>query len=514
MYPGTWAESTPDKDAIVMGGGQRVTYRELDDRSMQLAQLLHARGLRPGDHIAIFAENHPRYYEVYWAAMRSGLYLTAVNRHLKDDEVAYLVNDSESKVLITTAAMAKVANDILDQISACSIRLMMDGAAPGFESYEDAIAAQPARPLADQPKGEVMLYSSGTTGLPKGIKRPMSGLAIDDPSLAGISSLERFMMGMDESSVYLCPAPLYHSAALMWSAGVHELGGTLVILERFDAENFLAVVERERVTHVQVVPTMMVRLLKVDDETRNRYDISSLQGIVHAAAPCPVDVKRRMIDWVGPIVHEYYAATEGNGLTFISAAEWLQHPGSVGRPLTGVLHICDESGAELKTGEAGLVYFEQAKQVWEYHNEPEKTRGTRHPEHENWAALGDVGYVDEEGYLFLTDRRAFTIISGGVNIYPAEIESCLVVYPGVLDAAVFGLPDPEMGEYVHAVVQLDAGVSPSPELAEKLREHVHTSLAGYKVPRIVDFRAELPRSANGKLYKGPLRDEYLQALKV
>jgi acyl-CoA synthetase (AMP-forming)/AMP-acid ligase II len=319
---------------------------------------------------------------------------------------------------------------------------------------------------------------------------------------------------MDESSVYLCPAPLYHSAGLQWSAGVHELGGTLVILERFDAEDFLAIVERERVTHIQVVPTMMVRLLKLDEQTRAKYDLSSLRGIVHAAAPCPVDVKRRMIEWLGPIIHEYYAATEGNGLTYISPQQWLEHPGSVGRPLTGILHICDETGAELKPLEPGLVYFEQPKMTWEYHNEPEKTRGTRHPEHDNWAALGDVGYVDEAGYLFLTDRRAFTIISGGVNIYPAEIESCLVGFPGVLDAAVFGLPDPEMGEYVHAVVQLDPGGAAGPELAEELREYVRVSLAGYKVPRIVDFRAELPRSANGKLYKGPLRQEYLQALKV
>jgi acyl-CoA synthetase (AMP-forming)/AMP-acid ligase II len=505
MFPGDWAETTPDKDAIVMGGGQRVTYRELNDRSMQLAQLLYARGLRPGDHIAIFAENHPRYYEVYWAAMRSGLYLTAVNRHLKDDEVAYLVNDSESKVLITTAAMAKVASEILPQITRCPIRLMMDEAVDGFEGYEDAIAGQPAQPLAEQPKGEVMLYSSGTTGQPKGIKRPMSGLAIDDPSVAGISSLERFMMGMDENCVYLCPAPLYHSAALMWSAGVHELGGTLVILERFDAENYLAVVERERVTHSQVVPTMMVRLLKLDDETRNRYDVSSLKGIVHAAAPCPVDVKRRMIEWLGPIVQEYYAATEGNGLTFISAEDWLQHPGSVGRPLTGVIHICDESGAELKPGEPGLVYFEQAAQTWEYHNEPEKTRGTRHPEHSNWAALGDVGYVDEDGYLFLTDRRAFTIISGGVNIYPAEIESCLLTMDGVRDCAVFGIPDDEFGEVLAAHIELQPGSSAS---AQQVREHVRSQLARYKVPRVVEFADQLPREDSGKIFKRRLREPY------
>jgi long-chain acyl-CoA synthetase len=514
MYPGTFAATTPDKDAIVMGAGQRVSYRELDDRSMRLAQLLYARGLRPGDHVAIFAENHPRYYEVYWAVLRSGLYLTAVNRHLKADEAAYLVNDSGSTVVITTAALAKVAAEMLEHVPDCPTRFMMDGAVAGFESYEDAIAGQPAEPLAEQPRGEVMLYSSGTTGQPKGIKRPLTGLMMGDPAAVGTSVLERLLLGMDGTSVYLCPAPLYHSAGLQWSAGTHELGGTLVILERFDAENFLAVVERERVTHVQVVPTMMVRLLKLDAATRGKYDVSSLRGIIHAAAPCPVDVKRRMIDWLGPIVHEYYAATEGNGLTYINAEQWLEHPGSVGKPLSGVVHICDETGAELKPREPGLVYFEQPTMTWEYHNEPDKTRGTRHPEHDNWAALGDVGYLDEEGYLFLTDRRAFTIISGGVNIYPAEIESALVGFPGVLDAAVFGLPDPEMGEYVHAVVQLDACVPASPELAEKLREYVRVNLAGYKVPRVVDFREELPRSANGKLYKGPLREEYLQALKV
>jgi len=273
----------------------------------------------------------------------------------------------------------------------------------------------------------------------------------------------------------------------------------------------LQLVERERVTHVQVVPTMFIRLLKLDEAVRASYDVSSLRGVIHAAAPCPVDVKRRIIDWLGPIVDEYYAATEGNGLTYIRSDEWLDHPGSVGLPLLGTLHICDEDGNELEPGQPGLVYFEQPQMVWEYHGEPEKTRGTRHPEHLNWAALGDIGYVDEDGYLFLTDRRAFTIISGGVNIYPAEIESCLVVHPKVLDAAVFGLPDNEMGEYVHAVVQLDPGVDATPELAAELREYVRTNLAGYKAPRVIDFREELPRSASGKLYKKPLRDEYLAA---
>jgi acyl-CoA synthetase (AMP-forming)/AMP-acid ligase II len=509
MYPGTHAAKAPDRPAIVMGSGDVVTYRELDDRSMQLAQLLHAQGLRVGDHIAIFAENHPRYFEVYWAALRSGLYLTAVNRHLKAEEAAYLVNDSGASALITTAALAPVAEEMVGYLRSCPIRLMMDGIARGFVSYETAIGEQPATPLATQPRGDVMLYSSGTTGQPKGIKRPLSGLAVDDPAAAGMSRLEELVLGMGETSVYLCPAPLYHSAGLQWSAGALELGATLVIMERFDAEGFLQLVERERVSHVQVVPTMFIRLLKLDEAVRASYDVSSLRGVIHAAAPCPIDVKRRMIAWLGPIVDEYYAATEGNGLTYIRSEEWLDHPGSVGRPLLGTLHICDEEGNDLEPGQPGLVYFEQPQMVWEYHGEPEKTRGTRHPHHLNWAALGDIGYMDEDGYLYLTDRRAFTIISGGVNIYPAEIESCLVVHPKVLDAAVFGLPDTEMGEYVHAVVQLDPGVEATPELAAELREFVRTNLAGYKAPRVVDFREELPRSANGKLYKKPLRDEYL-----
>ena len=430
MYPGFFAATTPDKPAVIMGRSREVvTYGELEERSARLAQLLYARGLRPGDKIAILAENHPRFYEVYWAALRSGLYLTTVNRYLAPAEAAYLVNDSGATALITTAQMAPTAVPMLDLIPGCPVRLLIDGVEDGFESYEAVLATYPAQPLADQPRGDVMLYSSGTTGRPKGIERPLRGKQIDDPSAPVMAGTLRTLLGMDEHSVYLCPAPLYHAAGLQWSAGTHELGGTVVVMEKFDAEQFLALVEREAVTHTQVVPTMLVRLMKLAPEVRERYDHSSLACVLHAAAPCPVEVKHQVIEWLGPIVHEYFAATEGNGMTYISAADWLEHPGSVGRPLLGIPHICDEEGNEVPVGQTGLIYFEQEQTPFEYHGDPEKTRASRHPAHDNWSALGDIGYLDEDGYIFLTDRKAFTIISGGVNIYPAEIESCLIMHP-------------------------------------------------------------------------------------
>jgi long-chain acyl-CoA synthetase len=508
VYPGAFAPTTPDKPAVVMGSGAMITYKELDDRSAQLAQLLYARGLRRGDHVAILAENHVRYFETYWAALRSGLYLTAVNRYSKPDEAAYLVNDSGAVALIATAAMRATASALVELAPECTIRLMIEGTAPGFESYEAAIAEFPAEPLGWQPKGEVMLYSSGTTGRPKGIERPLRDFTVDDPAAGGTSSVESALLGMHRDSVYMCPAPLYHAAGLQWSAGAHEMGATLVVMEKFDAETFLQIVDRERVTHVQVVPTMLVRLMKLDEPTRLKYDVSSLKSVVHAAAPCPIDIKRQVIDWLGPIVDEYYAATEGVGFTFIKASDWLTHPGSVGLPMMGVPHICDEEGNELPANEPGTLYFSDLPLSFKYHGDDSKTKSTRHPTHDDWASLGDVGYLDEEGYLYLTDRRAFTIISGGVNIYPAEIESCLVDHPSVLDAAVFGLPDPEMGEYVHAVIQPANGVAPTTQLAEELRGYVRVNLANFKVPRVIDFVEELPRMPSGKLAKGPLRDEY------
>ncbi|WP_045875740.1 acyl-CoA synthetase [Pseudofrankia sp. DC12] len=519
MYPGQFAVTHPEKTAVVTGGPgwpaapdaavTRLRYAELNARSVRLARLLAQRGLRPGDTLAILAENHPHYFEAFWAAIRSGLYLTAVNWHLAPSEVAYQVADSGARALVATRRFGELAAQAAAQVPGCRVRLMMDGVIDGFEPYEEAVAAVSAEPLATEPVGEVMLYSSGTTGRPKGIQRPLADRQVTDPERSRISLFGELLLQWTEDLVYLCPAPLYHAAGLQWSGAVHEVGGTLVILEKFDPEQLLAVIEREQVTHVQVVPTMLVRLLKLPAEVRDRYDLSSLVSVLHAAAPCAPEVKRAMIDWLGPIIDEYYAATEGSGLTFIGSADWLAHPGSVGRALVGIPHICAEDGAELPAREPGLLFFEQERALFEYHGDPEKTKASRHPDHPNWATTGDVGYLDEDGLLYLTDRKSFMIISGGVNIYPAEVEAALIMHPKVADVAVFGLPDPEMGEYVHAVVAPAAGVEPGDELAEELRAYARVSVAHYKVPHAFAFRPDLPRMPTGKLNKLKLREEYL-----
>ena len=511
MYPGTFSQSTPDKPAVIMANtGESVSYGALDERSMRLAQLLYSKGLRRGDRVAVFAENHPRYYEVYWAAVRSGLYVVGVNRHLGADEASYIVENSGADALITTAALADTATAILPNLKSCEVRLVMDGAARGFDRYEESIAAFPGEPLEEQWRGDVLLYSSGTTGRPKGVRRELLDERVDDPPGGKVAMLAKSYAGMGADTVYLNPAPMYHAAPLQWSTAVHELGGTVVLMERFDAEGLLELVERYQVTHTQVVPTMFVRMLRLPGDARGRYDLSSLQRVMHAAAPCPLDVKREMLEWLGPIVDEYYSSTEGNCFSYITAADWLDHPGSVGKPVLGEPHVCDESGDELPPGQAGLLYFLRRDSQFEYLGDDAKTQQSRHPKEPMWTTLGDIGYVDEAGYLYLTDRAAFTIISGGVNIYPAEIEECLGSHPAVADAAVFGLPDREMGQFVQAVVALESGHVASPDLAQELREHVRAHLAGFKVPRSVDFRSELPRLPTGKLVKGKLVDEYLQ----
>jgi len=507
VYPGTHAEANPAKPALIMGGsGEVVTYGELEERSRRLAQLWWAAGLRPGGHIAIFMENHPRYAEVYWAAFRSGLYVTTVSRHLSVDEAAYVIDDSGAEALVTSRCLSEVAALLPPRIPKCRLRLMVDEAVPGYEPYEDAIAAHPARLLAEQPAGATMLYSSGTTGRPKGIKRPLSGRGVEEgePVVGFIASL----FGFDQDTVYLSPAPIYHSAPLGFAMGLLAQGATVVMMEQFDPREALRCIETHRCNHSQWVPTMFTRMLKLPEEERVRYDLSSLKGAVHAAAPCPVAVKEQMIEWWGPILTEYYGGTELNGLTFIDSPQWLAHRGSVGRSVIGKTRICDETGAEMPTGEAGIIYFERDEMPFEYHNEPGKTKEAQHREHANWSTIGDMGYLDEEGYLYLTDRKAFMIISGGVNIYPAEIEGVLTIHPKVLDVAVFGVPNQEYGEEVKAVVQPVEGVTGSPELAEELIAFARERIAHYKCPRSVDFEAELPRLATGKLYKRFLRDRY------
>ena len=507
MYPGFWAASSPDHVAAILATTREtITYRELDARSNQYSHYLYRHGLRHGDHIAVFIDNNLRFFEVVWAALRSGLYVTTINRYLTSEEVAYIVSDSAAKSLVSTTQLSEVVESLPKLIPDCTSRLLVGGTLPGWENYEEAIADMPESPLEDQWIGGAMLYSSGTTGRPKGIIRPLPELKLTD--LPEPNDTPSVPYGFDRHTIYLSPAPLYHSAPFAFTTNIQRQGGTVVVMPRFDALDALRCIEDFNVTHSQWVPTMFVRMLKLTEEERQRHDLSSHQVAIHAAAPCPVDVKRRMIEWWGPIIEEYYAGTEGNGSTRIGSREWLEHPGSVGKSASDNIHICDEEGEELPTREAGIVYFEQERMTYAYHNAPEKTREARHPVHQNWSALGDVGYLDEDGYLYLTDRKSFMIVSGGVNIYPQEIENALILHPAVLDIAVFGVPNEDFGEEVKAVIQVADGVDANDTLNDELIEFARTKLANYMVPRSIDFIDELPRLPTGKLYKRLLRDRY------
>jgi acyl-CoA synthetase (AMP-forming)/AMP-acid ligase II len=505
MYPGHHAAVAPDRPAVIMGStGQTLTFRELDEGSNRLAHLFRAAGLRPGDHVALFMENQIRFLEVAWAAMRSGLYLTAINSFLTAGEVDYIVDDCEATAIVTSHAKAEVVSQ-LSLPERVATRLMVDGTIDGFESYEDAIARFPATPVDDETMGVLMLYSSGTTGRPKGVKRPLSDLHPNapDPGVAALGML----YGFRDAMVYLSPAPMYHAAPLAYSLWAQRFGGTVVIMERFDAAQALQLIERHRVTHSQWVPTMFSRMLRLPDEQRLAHDLSSLEVAIHAAAPCPVPVKRQMIEWWGPKLFEYYAGTEGNGSTYITSEEWLAKPGSVGRASrNSEVVIIDENGDEQPAGSEGTVWF-RGGAAFEYHNAPEKTAESRRPG--GLSTLGDVGYLDEDGYLFLTDRKAYMIISGGVNIYPREIEDVLAGHPKVADVAVFGIPNEDLGEEVKAVVQPLDWSDAGPELATELLAYCREHLARFKVPRSLDFEPELPRLPTGKLYKRLLRDKYL-----
>jgi len=509
MWPGALAAAHPGRPAVVMAGsGEVVTYRDLDEGSNRLAQLLYARGLRFGDHVAICLENHPRFLEVAWAAQRSGLYFTPINYHFTADEVAYIADDCDAQAIIVSGRLAPMVTELLDRLPArVTTRLAIGPDVPdGYEDYAEVTAGYPSTPLDEELEGHAMLYSSGTTGRPKGIRYTLEKVPVGNPvpTFAGF----RTTYDLDEDSVYLSPAPLYHSAPLQFCIAVTRIGGTVVVLEHFDPEACLAAIDRYHVTHAQFVPTMFVRMLKLPAAERTSHDLSSMRIAIHAAAPCPVDIKRQMIEWWGPILFEYYSATEAMGSTMITSEEWLAHPGSVGKPFHTTVHILDEDDQECATGVPGVVWFEPGERTlgFEYHKDPEKTARTR--DARGWASVGDIGYLDEDGYLYLTDRRDFMIVSGGVNIYPQEAENILITHPRVMDAAVFGIPDPEMGERVHAVVQpldlRDAG----PDLERELVAFCRANLAHYKCPQAIDFDAELPRQPTGKLYKRLLRDRY------
>ncbi len=458
--------------------------------------------MQRGDVIAVLLDNVPEFFEVVWAAQRAGLYYVCISTRLVAGEVGFILGDSEAKALVAGSTLAA---DVASEAQALGVALLTLGPSElfGVRDYLAERAAMPATPIADESPGNDMLYSSGTTGRPKGIKPPLPEGPLDQTN--GLTEMGRTLYAMDAETVFLSPAPLYHAAPLRWCMSVQKLGGTTIIMEKFDPEQALALIERYRVSHAQWVPTHFVRMLKLDNAVRERYDMSSLRTVFHAAAPCPVEVKQAMMDWWGPIIHEFYAGTEANGLTSITPQEWLERPGSVGRAVWGVPKICDEDDNVLPPRETGAIYFAEGA-PFEYHRDPEKTAGSRN--RHGWTTLGDVGWLDEDGYLYLTDRKSFMIISGGVNIYPQEVEDQLVLHPRVADVAVIGAPDPDMGEKVVAVVQPADWSEAGPELAADLLEWLRPRIGKLKLPRQIDFVEMLPRTPTGKLLKREVRDPY------
>jgi acyl-CoA synthetase (AMP-forming)/AMP-acid ligase II len=490
-----WARSQPDKPALVMhGSGEVRTYGEIDASARRIARVLRDRGLETGGHLAVLVDNQPEFYDAVWAAMYTGQYVTPINWHLTADEAGYIIGDCDAQALVATARLAGVLAEMREEdLSAVSTRISVNGDLPGFERLEDLVAGIEPGAVPDEHEGGWMFYSSGTTGRPKGILPPLGPAPLGHPSF--LTQMLGTLFGFTQDVVYLSPAPLYHAAPAGWTIGTQRLGGTAVVMERFDPLDFLEAIERHRITHVQCVPTHFVRLLKLTDEERGRYDLSSLQKVFHAAAPCPVEVKHRMIEWLGPIVHEFYSGSEGAGFCYIQPEEWLAHPGSVGKSLMGAIHVLDDDGDERPVGEEGEIWFE-TNRSFEYHRDPEKTRSVWDPR--GWSWLGDVGRVDEDGYLFLTDRASHMIISGGVNIYPREVEDILTMHPAVADVGVLGTPDPEMGEQVTAFVQLLPGATAT---EDELIAYTRERLSHFKCPREVRFVESLPRLPTGKLLK-------------
>jgi long-chain acyl-CoA synthetase len=470
---------------------RRVSYAQLATWALQGSRLLRRLGLQTGDGIAVLAPNHPHSLAVYWAAQLAGLYYTPISVQFQRGEVQHILADCDARALVLAGGQADKADGAPQPI-----RIDID-------AWLDLIRAEPSTLIGDAAEGAEMLYSSGTTGKPKGVRASQPGAPLNT-----VSELFRRRVALhqiDPATVYLSTAPLYHSAPLRYNGMVVRCGGTSVVMPRFDAAASLALIERHAVTHSQWVPTMFVRLLRLPEAERSRHDLSSHRFAVHAAAPCPPAIKRQMLAWWGPILHEYYSGTEGNGQTAIGPEEWLEHPGSVGRPIFGNVHILDAAGTELPAGREGAVYFSGGPR-FEYYKDPGKTATAY--DHRGWSTLGDIGYLDDDGYLYLTDRAAHMIISGGVNVYPREVEDVLVDHPAVQDAAVFGIPNEEFGEEVKAAVELVPGAAASDAMAQSLIDYCRERLAHLKCPRSIDFHATLPRHQTGKLYKEPLKRPY------
>ena len=500
-HVGAVARQRGSAPAIIMAAdGTTVTYADLDRRSTQFARLLDDSGLGVGDHVALVMANDLQFLEVCWGALRSGRYCTPINPRSTPAELDYLVRDCGAAIVVAAAPAAERVRDVAKAVRGVRRVLAVNAAIPGVEDYEAVLSATSSEPLADETEGSMLLYSSGTTGRPKGIERPLSGLPPGSTNPLA-AYMERVQFGPD--TVFFSAGPLYHAAPVGWSLSAQRAGGCVVLPARFDAEQMLAAIERYQVTHAQLVPTMMLRLLRLPVEVRNRYDVSSVQRIVHAAAPCPAHVKQGMIDWFGPIIDEYYAGTEGIGATYVTSAEWLARPGTVGKPISGEVSILDPAGQPLGPGEIGTIYFAPLSP---YHYRNDAAATAARVRSDGLATLDDVGYVDDDGYLYLTDRRTYMIVVGGVNIYPREVEDALLSHPAVADVAVIGVPDEEYGEAVKAVVQLEPDADD--DLALELQTHCRSLLSAIKCPRSIDFVAELPRTETGKLRKGPLREQY------
>jgi len=497
------AARTPDKAAyIVAETGETLTFRELNEQSIRLGRLLR-RKLDIGDRYSVLLENSPAYCIAAWAGRRAGLRYVPVNWHLSFEEAAYIVENSDSKGLISSPKLADLANGVAERMQDLELLLSSGESFGKFRSLAEAVADESAEPMDPEVEGYVMFYSSGTTGKPKGVLKELP----DDP-FGTKNRIEQNMVRLfefDDSARFFTPAPLYHGAPSAWTVGAQQIGGTAVIPGRFDAEATLRYIQEYRITHAQFVPTHFIRMLKLPEEVRKKYDLSSLRMISHSAAPCPVEVKERMMDWLGPIIHEYYGQSEGTGMTAIGPHDWLEHKGSVGRSAIGNVHIVDDEGNVLPAGKIGHIMFEGDVE-FKYHKEPEKTAATF--DERGWARPGDMGWLSPEGYLYLTDRASHMIISGGVNIYPQEIEAVLTLHPFVRDVAVIGVPDDEFGEQVKAVIELADDVEPADATAEDLLALCREHLAGYKCPKSVDFVDELPRLPSGKLLKRELRKRY------
>ena len=501
-----WAEELPaDRLAIISDYGTR-TFKELDTRANQLVRALRARGLGSGDSVALICTNRPEFVEVYVAVHRAGMRLTPINWHLTGDEAAYIVGDCEAKALIVDARLADAGTGAAAGAPNASVRLAIAADIEGFDDYEAAVTSESGEPLDDAELGTSMLYTSGTTGRPKGVNRPAS-------AAASVVALNIYGYEEGGDDLHLCTGPLYHAAPLAFSLNAPLTYGIgTVLMDKWDAEEALRLIQEHGITHTHMVPTMFVRLLKLPEDVRAKYDTSSLRYVLHGAAPCPVDIKQKLIEWLGPVVWEYYAATEGVG-SFVSSETWLKKPGTVGKPNPDdQVKVGDEEGNELPRGEVGLVYIKApAAGRFKYFKDEAKTDSSFRGD---YFTLGDMGYMDDEGYLFLTDRTANLIISGGVNIYPAEVDAVLIEHPAVADVATIGVPNAEWGEEVKAVVELQPGYEADNRLRDELLTFCRERLAGFKIPRSVDFVDTLPRQDNGKIYKRLLREQYREASKT